>query len=73
MEIRVTFSLGKEASVLKSSSVTVPLSAVSVPGEMKRRMVFLRRARGCLKIPIFPTGLKSRASGNVAEGDFWSS
>lgn len=35
------FSLGGEASVLgSSSSVTVPLNALSVPGERKR-MVFL--------------------------------
>lgn len=42
METTVTFSLGSGASVLKySSSVTLPLNAVSVPGGMERRTVFL--------------------------------
>lgn len=42
VEITVTFSLGSGASVLESSSsVTLPLNAVSVPGGMERRTVFL--------------------------------
>ena len=41
MEITVTFSLGSGSSVLESSSsVTLSLNAVSVPGGMERRTVF---------------------------------